>query len=244
MSGLLLIFKVLGMVFGGILAFVLIITAVVLFSPVRYKVSAVKTPRNSDIDFKLRWLGGIFRIDYNKRGFNAKVFWFFSFPKKKTSQSVNKRKEDKKGRGTVILSSIKWFFSFGYKGLLFDEITKLLRKVCMALMPRVLKVSGKVGLENSSDTGCLLGFLGILSGMWDVSFDVEGNFDEMCLEYDIFVKDRVLPWMIFLPLVRFCFSKPARKLIKEYILNKDDKNERKGQAKLVKRNLCNVDAEY
>jgi hypothetical protein len=237
-----IILQVLGWTLAVISAVLLLLSAIILFSPVKYEARG----SSSLLKFRLRWLFGFFKIDYADGKWRFKFFRFrrrrgHSYERSEKAgkpAEANKEKEttddserpisrshgeeERPKRKLMIREKLK---KWEWVADLFKTrkpLIKLLRRCARVLKPRVLRVQAVVGLENPADTGLLLGFLGILSGMWNVPLNVTGNFFEEILDYDIYIKDVFVLWSLFLPLVMFSLTKPGWAFIQKYLFKKKE----------------------
>jgi len=195
-------------VFLWILGVLLFLITIILFVPVRYEVRV----SNSKFRLKVSWL--FLRFRRGDRPRSPEI----GSGKKDSGDDVVQENTGDRGRSPLQ----------GVVGDLFKAIrpiSKLLLRTLKTLKPNVLRIRAVIGLNNPAETGWLLGILGIISGMLDISMDIKGDFENEIFEYDIYARDAIMLWSLLAPALMFCLSKPGRTLIKKYIFKKDGKNE-------------------
>ena len=238
----LLILQIIGIILGGTAALILFLAALSLFAPIEYEIKAEKEAVGNPAlkAFRISWLFGCLRIVYDGIKLKITVFWFFLLKSKKKKRRRKKAKSKKKKSEKPVaekparspMSRIKEILCFPNKTLLWKHFIRLIKRLLRALKPRKFILTAEIGLDDPAETGLLLGFLGIISGIWGIPMAIVGNFNEKTLKFNLYAEDRFMPWSFFWPLAVFCIKKPVRSIIKKFIFKKDDENEPDSESKL------------
>ncbi|MDR1704682.1 MAG: hypothetical protein LBS19_08355 [Clostridiales bacterium] len=216
--------KIAGLILLGIIGLFILVCAMLLFIPIRYRLNA----SNAGSSFRMSWFLGFFRLRYADKAFKATVFWFkrikLKGKSKQTAKGAKSAKKDKNKEGSL-LKTLKSAASYPDKGLLLKCTIRLVKRMLKAIKPRVFRASLDIGTGEPDTTGYLLGFAGILQGMFNLDLSVEGCFEEKLFRYDVLIKDLLYCWPFVWALTAFCVRRPVRAIIKEF-MKRDDADER------------------
>jgi len=162
-----------------------------------------------------------FRIEVpGKPKFTARLVWLFGLVKKELKRG--KKKEDKKPvnrieQARAILDILRT------KGLL-KRLRCLFKGILSRIKLREFRIDLKVGLDDPSNTGLILAIIGppafLANSFLPVQINVQPSFDKATLEGNVYVRARLRPIRLVIPLLRFAFSKPAMRVVKKWIVRK------------------------
>lgn len=169
-----------------------------------------------------------FRLDvHDKTKFSMKLVWMFGFIKKELGGRKKKAKPKKakiqeaEGKKRGAGKAIGFLRT---KGLL-GQIKILVTDVWKSLSIRQLRVNFRIGFDDPADTGMLFAFLGptfiFFNNTKSYSVDIIPSFeDDAVLEGYMQAVIRLLPIRLVFSLLRFIFSFPTLRVIKEMAVTK------------------------
>ena len=236
-------FILLGLAF--IAGFLLLVLCAALFCAVRYNVSVNKNEAVSAL-VKVSWLGGIVGLRYETGEDGPKsafrLLFFRLRPKKekprkpgkekktpgpektlkpKLAAAAKKEKKREKRPGGFkpgeAIAQIKHYMNYPGK----DEIIKcalgLLADWLRALKPKRFYLRARVGFDDPSATGKLVGLIYAALAFVPLDISVAGSFDKPEFSGSIRAWGRIRLIAFVLPLLRFIFRKPIFTIIKKYL---------------------------
>ena len=230
---------IIGIIVGSLAGVLLFFAALLLFAPVGYDMRASKHEGAARLIFKVSWLFGVLSLGYDGKRFWMNILWLFRLGKKKRRRRSAKTKAKAKTKASAPKdlcaedkgSVVKEIWGIEDKGVILGYLGVLLKRWLRVLRPRRFSLGAEIGLPCPAQTGVCLGILGIISGMWQIPIDIYGNFSKETLKFDLYVRDRFMPWSFAWPLAAFCLRRPVWKLIKKYVFGKDGHDESKSESK-------------
>lgn len=231
-----LILLMIGKIIGIILLIAVVIIAVVLFVPMRYRLTAQSDQKQ--VDFVLRWLFGLVSFhagyletfDYGLRVAGIRVF---PRDKGKKKQKKNSKKDDSdeaagddgkkkpslKERVGKVVGVLKSFHEQGVAGALFP----LLQTFLYRIRPR--KVTGDVafGFADPSTTGRVLGEISLIPFLFATDLEISPDFetDETYLDGSIRMRGHILIIHVLIFLIGLFRKREFRKFM--HVIRKKNK---------------------
>jgi len=221
----------------GIIGVIVLVTLLILFAPINYRVQA----KIGDETSALIYVSYCFRLvyyAYEYYGSDSKstlrIFGFkknielsgnktekikkakkANTKKKKKPKQKSKPKTEKDSGGAF--DFVRSVLTYPHRKTIMSIIVQALKKFGRAVCPKILDISGKVGLADPANTGFFLVayefFANIMRVRQNVRLTGEFNSDELTLEADVFVKGRVSVWRLSRPFLWAVLQKPMRRLI-------------------------------
>ena len=253
--------SILGVVFTVLLIILYILAAIagiillavifVLFCKISYRIYAAKAGLDEPFKYEasVSVLWGIFKYKLGSDdGNDVKVPKFLDkknpsekaertdvFPEENTKQPAF---EEKKTDDERISSKIRGFQNIR-NNLKDAEIGKIIRytlayikKLYKVVKPKKFFVKGRYGAEDPDHTGLVLAALWSVAGMTGMNLNVEGDFENEVLEFEIVAAGHLRTWFIVLPTLRYITKREIRRVIfAKRIKKKADKKKKKMKAK-------------
>ncbi len=209
--------KVVGSIFLILLAFVLIVLFLILFAPIKVKLSY-----NKRFQFMLRWLFVEFIFD--NRPILKLLGFKFSFAESDQQEhqyEERKEKKDKK-KGFIgkrveafkdsvkesmqtTISDAKTLFTSPDERAYIKEIAAVFFRDLGAILKSLqaqFKLEGLVGFKSPADTGYLCGVLGILTGL-GADIHVKGDFEREIFDLTFSFSARIFLYYVLFVVIRF-----------------------------------------
>ena len=140
----------------------------------------------------------------------------------RTSAAAEQHKEGIFSRIKKVIGQINYYRRYPNRKEIISATWGLIKKLCKKLLPRKLRLSGKVGLHDPHKTAYLFAAAGALC--LPVS-GIEPVFDEQVLRLDLYARGKLSLWSILWPLLRYAIKRPIWPLTKKIIFRKGDGNE-------------------
>ena len=222
------ILKVIGIILLAILALVLFLLAVILFVPIRYKVSG--DYRDSDngynLHVRINWIMHMIRAYYDRSREStdilAKVLFIKVYPRpEEASGTLGERKPPSGGPG-----KIKYKISGLYDKIrriikmLYDErdqkaVQELLlrvKEILWHIRPRKLDVNLKLGMDDPAATGEITGLIYSFKPLYTKHLHYTPDFDNKVIEADGLLKGHIRLIFVLVAAARVYFDKDIRRL--------------------------------
>jgi len=196
---------------GYILVICLSIIILILFVPIFFHLQVSKY---NDLIFcaKVSWMFNAFYCYIEKKGSQKSVAIVRIFGLQihlKEGRAKKKKKE-----------KIKKEKKFDFRALLnkpfLTKAFQFIKKVLKHILPREFRARLSYGFDNPANTGILCGFIALFStyySRYDIYLDP--IFDQEILEGELFLKGRLLCFVITYYILQLVLSKTFRKTIKE-----------------------------
>ncbi|MCL2698690.1 MAG: hypothetical protein FWE68_00080 [Defluviitaleaceae bacterium] len=146
-------------------------------------------------------------------------------PKPETDDLSDKGEKGEKQSVTEkikgILNQINYYRQYPGRDEIISATWALIKRLCKAIIPKKLRLTGELGLDMPHQTAYLFGAACALC--LPVS-GIKPNFEKQTLSLDLFAAGKISLWSILWPLFRYAIKRPIWPLIKK-ILRRGDANE-------------------
>jgi hypothetical protein len=194
-----------------ILAICLILIILILFVPIFFYIQVSKY-NDLVLWVKVNWLFNAFYCYIEKKGNQRPIaivrILGLKIPIERERAQKKKRKKIKKEK------------KFDFRALLnqpfLTKAFQFIKKVLKHILPQEFRVRVSYGFDNPANTGILCGFIALFSAYYS-GHDINFNpiFDQEILEGELFLKGRLLCFVITYYILQLVLSKTFRKTIKE-----------------------------
>jgi len=236
---------------------VVIILLILLAFPIKYEILA-KYDKKTDLHIKARYLFGLLRFEMVKDDYHElKILWFGKRKKVESEDPADKTDKtvfssifnrletelrqgdeyeddevEKEPKKSLVKNLVHWkeHLTSEPGKTIIRRVLKTVKKLLRRLKPKHVELEARIGFDDPSKTGMMLGLFEMVSAIWNKEkyFRLYGEFniDETLFEMDAKVRGSIYVLGLLFPVVILALKKPIRPIVFKAIFERKKTNER------------------
>jgi len=245
-------------ILAAIVGVILLAVIFVLFCKISYSIYAAKAGLNEPFEYEMNIsiLSGIIKQKFGSNSEDtAKVPKLSGkkLSKKKPLKKIKnadalpaedevypaaetKEKDNKDAKSKISsFQNIRKNLKDGEIGKIVKHSLTYIKKVFKVVMPKKFIARGRYGAEEPDRTGLVLAALWSVAGGLGMDIDIEGDFENEALEFEITAAGHLRLWFIALPTLKYITKREIRRILfAKRIKKRADKKKKKAKMKARK----------